>query len=43
MNSRLGFRTSLLRSSRMICDEINTLFIALPAELFTVASHVRYT
>ena len=27
MNSRLGFRTSLLRSSRMICDEINTLLL----------------
>ena len=27
MNSRLDFRTSLLRSSRMICDEINTLLL----------------
>lgn len=27
MNSRLGFRSSLLRSSRMICDEINTLLL----------------
>jgi DNA-binding MarR family transcriptional regulator len=27
MNSRLGFRGSLLRSSRMICDEMNTLLL----------------